>query len=240
MAKRPVFFVQDSAQRESPPVDVIMVDFKWFPGMAKSQKQKSIDSLHDAIQKRRPGRVLEISSKSRQGLGIKLSAFNLGFIHPKTNKFICVESAYQGSKVFESSGPFPELYNQTAREAKSFFKEKELGPLLRFDFYGQSWPLNPMTLFYDWLYLNSLKRNQIIAKQTLDYDCFTDIEFNPKKSINCQAYSAALFVSLHRRGLLDDVLENRDAYLYMMRGCLSWILSTEYATDHIDKQGRLL
>jgi hypothetical protein len=124
--------------------------------------------------------------------------------------------------------------------AKSFFKEKELGSLIRFDFYGQSWPLSPMTLFYDWLYLNSLNRNPVMAEQVLEYDGFTDIEFNPKKSINCQAYSAALFVSLSRRGLLDDVLESSDAYLYLMRDAQSWIQMTEYATCHEYKQRRLL
>jgi len=240
MAKRPAFFATDPTNNKSPLVDVVIVDFKWFPGMAKSQKQKSIKSLHDAIKKRHPGRVLEISSKSPEKLGIKLSAFNLGFTHPKTNKFICVESAFQGSKVFESRGPFPELYAQTARDAKRFFKDKELGPLVRFDFFGQLWPLKPMTLFYDWLYLNILKRNPDIAEQTLEYDCFTDIEFNPRKSINCQAYSAALFVSLHRRGMLDDALKSRDAYLNLMQNSQNWIESTEYGACHIDMQKRLL
>jgi len=240
MARRPVFFVQDDCDRTAPFVDVVIVDFHWFPGMAKSQKQKSIDSLHDAIQTHRPVRVLEISSKSRGELGIMLSAFNLGFIHPGSNEFVSVESAFQGSKVFEMSGPFPELYTQTAREAKKFLKDKELGPLVRFDFYGQSWPLNPMTHFYDWLYLNSLKKNPALAEQAKGYDCFTDIEFNPKKSVNCQAYSAALFVSLSRRGLIDDVLENRDAYIRLMQNSHNWIESTEYSSCHRNRQGRFL
>jgi hypothetical protein len=240
MAKRPAFFVQDPSHRESSPVEVATIDFEWFPGMAKSQKQKSIDSLHGAIQKQRPSRVLEISSKSRDELGIKLSAFNLGFFHPKSKKFVCVESAFQGSKVFKTSGPFHGLYTQSAREAKRFLKNKELGPLVRFDFYGQSWPLSPMTLFYDWLYLKSLSKNPIMAKKVLEYDCFTDIEFNPKKSINCQAYSAALFVSLDRRGLIASALENRDEYIRLMRNVNSWIEATEYAKYHKDIQGRCL
>ena len=179
--------------------------------------------------------MIEVSSKSREELGTKLSAFNLGFVHPKSNNFVSVESAFQGSKVFESSGPFPQLYTQTAREAKKFFKEKELGALVRFDFYGQLWQLTPMTLFYDWLYLNSLNKNPEIAQQTLEYDCFTDIEFNPKKSINCQAYSVAVFVSLSRRGILDEALKNRNAYISMMQDCRSWILDTEYASFHRDR-----
>ena len=31
------------------------------------------------------------------------------------------------------------------------------------------------------------------------YEAFTDIEFNPKKSFNCQAYSVALYKSLLKR-----------------------------------------
>lgn len=240
MAKRPAFFVHDNRDGAAPLVEVVMVDFQWYPGMAKSQKQKSIDSLHMAIQKHKPAHILEISSKSRDELGVKLSAFNLGFLNPKSRKFVSVESAFQGSKVFETAGPFPDLYTQNAREAKAFFKDKDLGPLVRFEFYGQPWPLSPMTMFYDWLYINSLHKNQDIAAQALQHDCFTDIEFNPKKSINCQAYSAALFVSLSRRDLLGGALENRDAYMHLMKESPSWIESTEYAPLHMDNQRRLL
>ena len=240
MAKRPAFFVTDNCAPTTPFVKVAMVDFQWFPGMSKSQKQKSIDSLHSAIQEQNSVQVLEISSKSKDELGVKLSAFNLGFFTPKDRLFVSVESAFQGSKVFETIGPFPELYRQNAREAKKFFKETNYGPLVRFDFYGQSWPLNPMTLFYDWLYLNSLKKNPVLADQTREYDCFTDIEFNPKKSVNCQAYSAALFASLSRRGIIDDVLESRDAYMHIMKNTHNWIETTEYGPRHIDNQGRLL
>jgi hypothetical protein len=38
------------------------------------------------------------------------------------------------------------------------------------------------------------------------YAGFTDIEFNPRKSINCQARSIALFLALMKRNLLDEVV----------------------------------
>lgn len=41
----------------------------------------------------------------------------------------------------------------------------------------------------------------------------TDIEFNPKKPINCQAYAAALFVSLSKRGILHNAIHSRDNFL---------------------------
>jgi len=176
--------------------------------------------------------VLEISSKSRQGIGIKLSAFNLGFFHPRVKQFICVESAFQGSKVFEKGGPFPQLYTRSAREAKKFFKGQDLGRLREFNFYGQRWPLNPFTLFYDWLYLNSMRRNRVLTNQACKYECFTDLEFNPKRSINCQAYAAALFVSLFKRGELEDILENKDTYIHVMRQQPEWISGSIYGKHH--------
>ena len=64
-------------------------------------------------------------------------------------------------------------------------------------------------MFYDWIYIKSLHRDKKLAKQILDYDAFTDIEFNQEKSINCQARSAAIFVSLARLGKLEHVLNNK-------------------------------
>jgi len=46
MAVRPVFFV---ARNGAAYVDVQLVEFAWVPGMARSQKQKCVDSLHAAI-----------------------------------------------------------------------------------------------------------------------------------------------------------------------------------------------
>ncbi len=40
----------------------------------------------------------------------------------------------------------------------------------------------------------------------LRYDGFSDIEFNPKKSINCQAAAAALYKALVREKQLDSAL----------------------------------
>ena len=39
-----------------------------------------------------------------------------------------------------------------------------------------------------------------IAEKLLDYDGFTDIVFNPQKSINCQARSCAIYVGMKRKG----------------------------------------
>ena len=45
MAQRPIYIPQTEGEYL---VQTDMVDFKWFAGMAVSQKQKSIHSLHEA------------------------------------------------------------------------------------------------------------------------------------------------------------------------------------------------
>lgn len=230
MAVRPVFSPSESGHNY---VNVKLIEFEWIPGMAKTQRQKCVDSLHQAIA---PSglKALEISSKSRDSIGTEMSAFNLSFKPKNKEQRISVESAFQGSKVFEEGGPFWEAYSMNAREAKKYIRGKDLGNLIEFNFYGQHWPTKPFTMFYDWVYINSLRRDALLSQKILDFDCFTDIEFNPKKSINCQAYSAALFTALCQRGELDEVLENRDTYVYAMKQQPDWISETIYSRHHKD------
>lgn len=211
MAKRPVFIPQlqgPSFVRE------IEVEFTWFPGFSLQQKQLSIDSLHKAA-KHMYGlsHILEISSKSPDPTGRDLSAFNLTLTLPPLERPTAVEAAFQGSKVFEDGGPYKELCARTAREAKRDVRLKESGALRAFQFGEKEWPLDPKTAFYDWLYLNALWQHQDLTETLLNYKAFTDIEFNPQRSINCQARSAALYVALTKRKLLDDALLAPESYL---------------------------
>ncbi|MCP4745615.1 MAG: hypothetical protein GY874_05655 [Desulfobacteraceae bacterium] len=221
MAKRPVFI-----PRKDGNLGVLEqnIEFKWFPGMAKSQKQKSIKSLHMAAEHTGIKPFLEISSKSENDLGVSLSAFNL-MITSKSEKIFSVESAFQSSKVFQNGGPYVDLLDKTSREAKKDIRLKNSGKLLRFCFYNRIFPLKPRTFFYDWLYIKTLKLNKQLADKMLHYSGFTDIEFNPAKSINCQAFSAALYVSLFFSSLIDDALNSKDSFLtitedvYKLRDC---------------------
>jgi hypothetical protein len=209
MATRPVFL---PAKTGKPFVREIPVEFKWFPGLAPSQKQKSIVSLHESVRKKfEDARPLEISSKSLDPVGIALSAFNLRL--PLGGRPVSVEVAFQAGKKFERGGPYLDLLLRSSREAKKDPRLKESGRLLSFELLGEPWPTTPLTAFYDWLYLNALVANPDLADALPDYGAFTDIEFNPEKSINCQARSAALYVSLKRDGLLSEALSGKDAYL---------------------------
>lgn len=214
MAKRIVYKVNEEKNNY---VKKIEIDFTWSPGFAKSQKQKSIKSLHENYKKQYPeDKILEISSKSLQKLGIDLSAFNLMII-PKNNKqTFSVECAFQSSKVFENGGPYKDILYKTSKDAKKDERLKTSGELIGFEFKGNKWPLEPKTLFYDWIYMNALYRNKELSNKILEYDAFTDIEFNPNKSINCQASAAALFVSLSRMELLEKVMESSDVYKSMI------------------------
>ena len=53
--------------------------------------------------------------------------------------------------------------------------------------------LEPRTFFYDWLYVSALAGHPELVNELEHRAAFTDIEFNPKRSINCQAHSVALF-----------------------------------------------
>ena len=186
MAKRPVYFIKDGivCERE--------VEFEWFAGFAISQKQRSINSLHTAIIRLVPdASPLEISTKSTELLGVSLSAFNL-----KLNGYP-LESVFQSSKVFDdTNSPHTEWLTHHPKEAKS--KAAELHSsghrLTGFLYNGVSFPLQPLTAFYDYIYMRavieSLSSNKIA--QLSQFDHFTDIEFNSQKSLNTQARTAAM------------------------------------------------
>lgn len=213
MAVRPIY----QSQTDAPFFKIIDVNFQFFSGFSTSQKQKSIESLHKQYNESYPGHaVLEISSKSRIELGVALSAFNLNL---KTPQQICpVECAFQGSKVFEGGGPYVDLLDKSSREAKKDTRLRESGKLTAFQYFDQKFPLEPKDYFYNWLYANALMQNQDLASQMTRFDSFSDIEFNPQKSINCQAKAAAVFVGLSRQHLLEKALLSPKHFLQIVYG----------------------
>ena len=64
----------------------------------------------------------------------------------------------------------------------------------------------------DWLYINAVFQNKELLNELIKYDAFTDIEFNPNKSFNCQARSAAIVVSLWKNNMLNYVVQSVDNY----------------------------
>ena len=210
MAQRPIFIPSISGPVL---VTAIPVEFVWHPGMSKSQKQKSIRSLHEVAAKTIGiRRILEISSKSEDEIGVRLSAFNLR-VQLTNVVSASVEALFQGSKVFSNGGPFTDIYLKDSREAKKDERLRASGQLIGFRCDNRDWPLYPQTVFYDWLYLSALRQNSALAAKVLEYDGFSDIEFNPQKSINCQAASAALYKALVGRGLFDVAMSSPEEFI---------------------------
>jgi hypothetical protein len=213
MARRPIFRPVLSGR---PFVEEVVLDFDWYPGFAKSQAQKSIASLHGAARERGLSPVLEISSKSDSALGVNLSAFNLTL--RIRDRSMSVEVAFQGSKVFEHGGPFHDLYGASSREAKTDSRIRSSGQLIGFNILGEEWPTEPQTCFYDWLYISALSQHTDAAREIVKFNAFSDIAFNPEKSVNCQARSAAVFVALSRQGLLAQATRDKEVYMALVRG----------------------
>lgn len=214
MANRPIFTPDFSG---FPYVETVDIEFKWYSGFAKSQMQKTIVSLHEAAEKQGIAPVLEISRKSASRLGVSLSAFILTLETPRGQK-MSVECAYQGSKVFENGGPYHDLYSVSSRSAKTDERLRNSGELIAFNFCGEDFPIEPKTAFYDWLYITALcQKKKDMMQQLESFLGFSDIVFNPNRSLNCQARAAALFVSLSKNGLIDEqIFSDKDYYFELM------------------------
>jgi hypothetical protein len=181
-AIRPIFIPTPESSKLVKGLDL---QFEWFLGMARTQKQKSITAFHQKAEEVGYQKVLEISTYSLQPLGRQMSAFklicNLGYDSG------IVEELYQKGKVL------------SVDESTSISSEELKGKRpISFVFEGYQWPLNPQTCFYDWLYLNALNQNIELSKQIFEFSAFTDIAYNPKKSLSTQARSAALYVALKK------------------------------------------
>ncbi len=146
-----------------------------------------------------------------------MSAFHME-VPTKNYGRIKLELAFQGSKVFQNGGPFTDLYliGDDVKKVKRDERLKKSGKLIGFNFEGVEFPLEPKTAFYDWLYCSFLLEYRDWAVKLYSYAGFTDIEFNPYKSINCQARSAALFVSLMQRNQLDIALRSSEDFINIL------------------------
>jgi hypothetical protein len=229
MAKRPVFV---SRTERWPRVQEVTVEFRWVAGQSAAQKQRRIEELHSSARSKlgEETRILEISSHSPEDLGCDLSAFALEY--KADDRRYRVEALFQGSKVFsDGSGPFPELYEVEGREARRRLHDEcaHLPAEVTLEKFvpafqpGEAeWPAATGTAFYDWLYISALLQdgNRERAERLLDYRAFTDIEFNPARSLNCQARAAALFRALreaHGWDELEKLVGDRDRFLEVHR-----------------------
>jgi hypothetical protein len=215
MANRPIFTITNNPKKL---FDEKNIEFQFFNGFSLSQKSKSILSLHKNAKEHGIENILEVSTKSDSTLGWALSAFNL-MVDFDGEKQISLECAFQGSKVFEGNIQYKDIYEKQSIEAKKDSRLRTSGAIIGFEFEGNFWDNEPKTAFYDWMYINALyKNNRDIVEELLEYEAFSDIEFNPKKSLNCQARTCAVLVSLVRLELIDEALESKERFIEIVYG----------------------
>jgi hypothetical protein len=212
MAERPIFLptpLQDELIKQ------VSVKLTWHSGFAEIQKKKNIQALHEEAARLGYAPLLEVSTKSDYKAGQHLSAFHLKVHSPLGD--IPLECAFQGAKVFERGGPYTDLFEVDPRTAKRDLRLRESGRLIAFEFKGIVFPLEPKTAFYDWLYIGAIFPHREWLSRLGRFVGFTDIEFNPERSINCQARSVALFFSLRSRHLLEGAMESSRAFLQVLQ-----------------------
>ena len=200
MAKRPAWTIENGK--------IIRKDFEfaWNGGFAISQKRKNINALHQAIEDATGQTALEISSKGEVELGNQLSAFNM-----KTTG-VFIENVFQASKRYENGGPYLDLLDVAPKDAKRDERHKISGKLVAFVRNGEDWPLEPKTVFYDFIYVLAVIENFGCELDINEYNWFTDIEFNPGKSINCQARAVAIYKLIQEKAAF-NVLNDRSAWI---------------------------
>lgn len=175
--------------------------------------------------------------------GKALSALNLMYEDSISGRVYSVENWFQAAKVFERDGeeygPYAELLSvRTPKRYLNTFLDKKTAAqyeddylfqkiqseivgadLTRFELGEKRFPLVPRSSFYDFLYAKALyqDRNSELAKRLCEYRVFTDIMFNPgtgkRRKYNTQARSCAIFVSLTKRGLIDDALFDIETFI---------------------------
>jgi hypothetical protein len=212
MAERPIFLPAPTLDEL---VKEVSVKLTWHSGFAEIQKKRNIQALHESAARLGYAPLLEVSTKSDDRVGRHLSAFHLRVQSPVGD--IPLECAFQGSKVFEAGGPYTDLFTVDARTAKRDPRLRESGKIVGFEFQGVQFPLEPRTVFYDWLYLGAIFPHREWLSCLGGFIGFTDIEFNPERSINCQARSVALFFSLRSNHLLEEAMESPQSFLDLLR-----------------------
>lgn len=211
MASRCFYRVTDAVDQAFFAED--LAAFEFHSGFALSQKRHSIQNLHAAIKELFPSaKILEVSTKAEELLGVSLSAFNLPLNY--CGKLTTVEAAFQGSKVFQNSGPYRDMLNMPAWEAKKDPRMKANGLAIGYlDGSNKFHSLGSDTKFYDMLYLSALSQNQTLLEELNLFDTFTDIEFNKTKlglqkgkSFNTQARACAIAIGIYRQQGVDGIL----------------------------------
>lgn len=203
MATRPIFVPKSGY---GPLIEEVPIEIQWHGGFATSQKQKNIAALHEKAASIGISPVLEISTKSQLEVGRRLSAFSLKLeVHGAMKS---LESVYQSGKVFQFSGQHETLMDLDPFAAKKEVRRLGEGPVVGFRFLGVDYDTEPKNAFYDWLYIKAIAPHEEWIRRNLSFAAYSDIEFNPSRSINCQGRAVAEFQALSLRGITMDCVHD--------------------------------
>ncbi|QDH14868.1 DarT1-associated NADAR antitoxin family protein [Oecophyllibacter saccharovorans] len=212
MAERILYVPQRQGERL---VEEVTITFPWQGWQTPAEKRANVRVLHEKAQALGISRVLDISTKSLHPLGQRLSPFNLSceVQTPQGNIRTSYESLWNGSKVLEKGGPFPELFHlppwESLKDPRHWRRVN--GPLIGARLEGKTYePLSG----YDFLYISAafpiLTPQDWMQLST--YNGFTEVTLNPEHSPTCQAGSVALMVALKQRGVLEQALESYEVF----------------------------
>ena len=186
MAVRPIFISSGDIEKPFIKKDI---SFKWVSGVSHIQLCRRRDSLSSEISKLYDiKKWLEVSSMSDKEIGIKLSALNL--ILNTSNGTDSVQNIYQSSKRYSF-------------DFTDYFKYNDLV----FD-------STPTGMFYDYIYMCAILQNSHLINDLVQFDIFTDIQFNPNKSLNTQARAVAIFKTLYDNNSLSIINDHEEFKKY--------------------------
>ena len=215
-----------------------VVEFEWFLGMSWQQKQKS--SLSMLAQLKDEGYIpIEVSRRSEDmDFGVQLSAFNLKLNNYNVENIfqaykVCNDGgpyldllkvepkkARGDCRIQTSESKKPCQFNNIEYKNKDFYENEDVCEhcrnrserhLVNFSSGKVHWDIEPKSLFYDAVYISALLQNKHLSDRLVEYNAFTDIEFNQKipysqnkGPFNCQARSCAIFSSLKKANYSDE------------------------------------
>lgn len=213
MINRPCFYVKEENNKIS--FEEVNIRFEYVNGKSSEDKKKSIINFHNAIkQVIADSRPLEVSTKSNLEIGRKLSAFNLK-LKLEDNSY-SIENIYQSSKVFEKGGPYIDLLSKSPYEVKKDIRLYSSGKIVHFNLNNSIFSNVPRTFFYDYIFIKALSEMTNLEK-LLNFNIFTDIEYNPRKSSSCQARTVAMFIVLSKQNNINRFLSDRSFALQIYK-----------------------
>ena len=167
--------------------------------------------FHAARDRPPAGRSLEISSRSRDPLGLELSAMNLPAAGDPRRR--SVEAVYQAAKCYGGGGPdTPGCDSGYAAKRRDRERRRD-GPLSAFEHQGRRWPTETGSAFYDWLWTRSaIERWGIeVVDRLQEYGAFSD-QFHHAGALACQAKTAAMAAGMGR-ARAQAAIESPEAWL---------------------------